>query len=126
MVVTTFENEAENPLGVFGAKERREKERRDPRQAMFRFRILLNILGVTMLLLMACSVFGLEVEGGREYLIGLGEGAEGSPFPLLNPTFTLIHFTNEFIPPPFSANPRREEKEKEDYGEERESEKRGG
>ena len=93
---------------------------------MFAFRSLLNVLGVVFLLTMTSSISGFEVEEGRWDLIGLGEGAEGSPSSLLNPILTLIHFTNKFVLPPFSANPRREEKEEEDYGEERENEKRGG
>ena len=95
MVVTAFENEAENPLGVFGAQ--REKKKDESRQAMFSIRNLLNLLGVVMLMLMACSVAGLEVDGGNEDLIGLGEGAEGSPSPLLNPTLILSHCINDFV-----------------------------
>ena len=75
-------------------------------------------------MLVALSVSGLEVDGGKKDLIGLGEGAEGSPSPLLNPTLTLSHCINEFIsPPPFNANPRREEKEEENYREEKEGKK---
>ena len=91
---------------------------------MLLFRNLLNFVGVAMLMLMACSVFGLEVEEGKRDLIGLGEGAEGSPSPLLNPTLTITHFANEFIClPPLSANSRREEKEEENYREEKEGKK---
>ena len=90
---------------------------------MFRFRILLNVLGVAFVMLLACSVAGLEVEEGKRDLIGLGEGAEGSPSPLLNPTLTLTHFANEFICPPLSTNSRREEKEEENYREEKEGKK---
>ena len=62
--------------------------------------ILANVLGVAMLMLLALSVSGLEVEEGKRDLIGLGDGAEGSPSPLFNPTLTLSHFTNEFVSPP--------------------------
>ena len=109
-----------------GFSERERKVRDVIKTTMFSIQVSTHFLGVTILMLLSFSISGFEVEGGRKDLIGLGEGAEGSPSPLLNPTFTLCHLINEFIPPPFSANLRREEKEKEEYGEERESEKRGG
>ena len=90
---------------------------------MFAFRVFLNLLGVAFVMLMACSAFGLEVDGGKKDLIGLEEGAEGSPSPLLNPTLILSHCINDFVPPPFNANSRREEKKEENYREEKEGKK---
>ena len=106
-----------------GFSEREKREKKDQRQAMFAFRVFLNLLGVTLVLMAVSMVSGLEVEEGERDLIGLGEGTESSPSPLLNPTLTLTHFANEFICPPLSANSRREEKEEENYREEKEGKK---
>ena len=96
------------------------------KSTIFTFRILFTVIGVLVLMMMASLVSGFEVEEGRRDLIGLGEGVEGSLSPLLNPTLTLFHLTHGFMFPLFSANSHREKKEEEDYGEEREREKRGG
>ena len=97
--------------------------------------MFLNLLGVAFVMLMACSASGLEVDGGKKDLIGLGEGAEGSPSPLLNPTLTLFHLTNDFLfPTPLAlthVEKRKrkkniEKRKKEGKNEERRLMRRGG
>ena len=58
---------------------------------MFAIRILLNVVGVMLLMMLASSVYDFEVDEERGDLISLGEGADGSPS--LSSTLPLPLFT---------------------------------
>ena len=91
---------------------------------MFIFRTFANLIGVAIFLMMALSISGLEVDGRNRCLIGLGERAEGSPSPLLNPTLTLCHFINDFVSPPLSALTRVEKRRRKKFIEKKKKERK--